>query len=89
MKPKAWRSSAGIAYVCAWCPDKDAADALALSLGLAISHGICRECRAALGFPSNDETFNASAAGSVPGLLESRPGDTGKPALPDLSPVNA
>ena len=35
------------AIVCAWCPDKAAADTYAAAQGLPVSHGICPACRAA------------------------------------------
>lgn len=34
-----------VARVCAWCPDKDAADEWAESRGYEISHGMCDACK--------------------------------------------
>ena len=44
--PQAWmRVENGFAMICAWCPDKETADALATERGMAPSHGICDSCR--------------------------------------------
>jgi hypothetical protein len=48
--PKAWlgasSADAKLARICAWCPDKSAADALALIHGLMPTHTICDACAA-------------------------------------------
>jgi|SRR5580692_844416 hypothetical protein len=45
--PRAWLGpakdfEAPTIAVCAWCPDKRAAEVLAEALGLQVTHGICR-----------------------------------------------
>jgi hypothetical protein len=48
--PAAWMGYAPdpkrfcVVRICAWCPDKKAADELALSSGFEITHSICPGC---------------------------------------------
>lgn len=43
--PKAWLGfSGGFAHICAWCPDRHVADAMAVAAAIKQSHGICPEC---------------------------------------------
>lgn len=43
----AWMSTEGeFAMICAWCADKEVAEARATRAGLRLSHGICPECAA-------------------------------------------
>lgn len=48
--PKAWMGYKAdpkrfaVIAVCAWCPDKAAAEKLAHNAGFQVSHGICADC---------------------------------------------
>lgn len=46
LRPRAViRVDGPLAYICAWCPDKPAADVWAADRGLMASHGICQACK--------------------------------------------
>lgn len=45
--PVAWMgycSPVGTVKICAWCPDKAAADKIAKDSGLMVTHGMCVAC---------------------------------------------